>query len=182
MARKFSSISVDTALAAAISNTATTFTVTTGTGSTLMGGVTLAAGNVDQFMVAIDPDTVNEELVAITAVTSDTFTVVRGQGGTSAISHTSGAKVRHVFTGDDATAFEATTQALPGKVGLSAFTAKGDLLAGAASGVATAVPVGTDGQVLTADAASTGGVKWDTPSTPSGNDGSLAATLMLMGG
>jgi hypothetical protein len=72
-------------------------TVAAGTGSALMGGVTLAAGNVDQFTVALDVDTQNEEVVFITAVSSDTFTIVRGRAGTSAISHSGGATVKHVF-------------------------------------------------------------------------------------
>lgn len=101
MTRKYSSISVETTLASGISSTATTMTVATGTGSTLLGGVTLAAGNVDQFTVALDPDTQNEEIVFITAVSSDTFTIVRGRASTSNISHTGGATVRHVLTSDD---------------------------------------------------------------------------------
>ncbi len=76
-------------------------TVATGTGSALMGGVTLAAGNVDIFTVALDVDTQNEEIVYITQVNSDTFTIVRGQAGTSAISHTGGATVKHVLTSAD---------------------------------------------------------------------------------
>ena len=105
MTRKFSSISVETTLASSISNVATTMTVATGTGSALMGGVTLAAGNVDQFTVALDPDTINEEIVFITAASSDTFTIVRGCAGSSAIAHTGGAAVKHVLTSDDLTAF-----------------------------------------------------------------------------
>lgn len=105
MTRKFSSISVETTLASGISNSATTMTVATGTGSALLGGVTLAAGNVDQFTVALDVDTQNEEIVFITAVSSDTFTIVRGCAGTSAISHSGGASVKHVLTSDDLNAF-----------------------------------------------------------------------------
>lgn len=105
MTRKFSSISVETTLASGISNSATSMTVATGTGSALLGGVTLAAGNVDQFTVALDPDTQNEEIVFITAVSSDTFTIVRGRAGTSAISHSGGAAVKHVLTSDDLDAF-----------------------------------------------------------------------------
>jgi hypothetical protein len=103
MTRKYSSISVETTLASGISSTATTMTVAAGTGSTLLGGVTLAAGNVDQFTVALDPDTQNEEIVFITAVSTDTFTVVRGRASTGNISHTGGATVRHVLTSDDLT-------------------------------------------------------------------------------
>jgi hypothetical protein len=106
MTRKFSSISVQTTLASGISNTATTMTVATGTGSALMGGVTLATGNIDQFTVALDPDTQSEEIVFVTAVSSDTLTIVRGQAGSSAITHSGGATVKHVLTSSDLTAFE----------------------------------------------------------------------------
>lgn len=81
-------------------------TVASGTGSALLGGVTLAAGNVDQFTVALDPDTSSEEIVFITATSSDTFTISRGQAGTSAIAHSAGATVRHVLTSSDLNAFE----------------------------------------------------------------------------
>ena len=107
MTRKFSSISVETTLASSISNSATTMTVATGTGSALLGGVTLAAGNVDTFGVALDVDTQNEEIIYITAVSGDTFTIVRGQAGTSAIAHTAGASVKHVLNSADLNAFEA---------------------------------------------------------------------------
>ncbi len=63
MTRKYSSTSVATTLAAGINSTATNITVASGTGSALMGGVSLAGGNVDQFTVAIDVDTINEEIV-----------------------------------------------------------------------------------------------------------------------
>ena len=107
MTRKYSSISVQTTLASGISNSATTMTVATGTGSALMGGVTLASGNIDIFTVAIDPDTQSEEIVFVTAVSSDTLTIVRGQAGTSAIAHSGGATVKHVLTSSDLNAFEA---------------------------------------------------------------------------
>jgi hypothetical protein len=107
MTRKFSSTSVETTLASGINSSVTSMTVASGTGSALLGGVTLAAGNVDQFTVALDPDTTSEEIVFITAVSSDTFTIVRGRAGTSQISHSAGATVKHVLTSDDLNAFEA---------------------------------------------------------------------------
>jgi len=107
MTRKYSSISVQTTLASGISNSATTMTVATGTGAALLGGVTLATGNIDTFSVAIDPDTQNEEIVFVTQINSDTLTIVRGQSGTSAISHSGGATVKHVFVSEALNAFEA---------------------------------------------------------------------------
>ena len=101
MTRKYSSTSVETTLATALSNSATTTTVATATASSLMGGVTLGVGNVDQFTIAIDPDTANEEIVFVTNVSSDTLTIVRGRAGTSAITHSGGAAVKHVLTSND---------------------------------------------------------------------------------
>ena len=101
MTRKYSSISVETTLASGISSTATSMTVATGAGSALMGGVTLAVGNVDQFTVALDVDTQNEEIVFVTAVNGDTLTIVRARAGSSGITHSGGATVKHVLTSDD---------------------------------------------------------------------------------
>ena len=163
MTRKYSSISVETTLASGISNSATTMTVAAGTGSALMGGVTLAPGNVDIFTVALDVDTQNEEVVYITAASSDTFTIVRGQAGTSAISHTGGATVKHVLTSADLNFYTAGVATADAAVPETVVTAKADLLVGASSGVVDNLAVGTNGQVLTADATQTLGVKWATP-------------------
>jgi hypothetical protein len=81
-------------------------TVATGTATTLLGGVTIVPNS--QFTVAIDPDTTNEEIIFITAGPSgDTFTISRGEAGTSNISHSTGATVKHVLTSSDLNAFEA---------------------------------------------------------------------------
>ena len=106
MTRQYSSTSNATTLASSINTTVTSLTVATGTGTALMGGVSLAGGNVDIFTVALDPDTVNEEIVYVTQVSGDTLTISRGQAGTgtpgvSGISHTSGAAIKHVLTSDD---------------------------------------------------------------------------------
>jgi len=163
MTRKYSSISVETTLATGISNSATTMTVASGTGSALMGGVTLAAGNVDIFTVALDVDTQNEEVVYITQVSSDTFTIVRARAGTSAISHTGGATVKHVLTSDDLNFYTAGVATADAAVPESVVTAKADLLVASASGVVDNLAVGTNNQVLTADSSATLGVKWATP-------------------
>jgi hypothetical protein len=129
MTRKYSSISVQTTLASGISNSAASMTVATGTGSALLGGVTLASGNIDTFSVAIDPDTINEEIVFVTQINSDTLTIVRGQSGTSAISHSGGATVKHVFVSEALNAFEAglnETIPLNGQTGTTYTLAEGD--------------------------------------------------------
>lgn len=164
MTRKYSSISVETTLASGISSTATTMTVAAGTGSTLLGGATLAPGNVDQFTVAIDPDTQNEEIVFITAVSTDTFTIVRGRAGSSNITHTGGATVRHVLTSDDLTFYTTGVATADGAIQKSTATAKGDMLVATASATIARQPVGTNGQVLTADSTVTNGIKWSSVS------------------
>jgi hypothetical protein len=108
--RLYSSISVETILSAAINASQTSLVVASGTGAALLGGVTLASGNVDQFTVAIDPDTSNEEIVFITANSGDSFTIVRGRAGSTAITHASGAAVRHVLTSNDLTYFNNAIQ------------------------------------------------------------------------
>ena len=111
--RKFSSISVETTLASGINSSTTTATVATGTASALLGGVTLGAsvGGVypDQFTIAIDPDTTNEEICFVQYVSSDTLTIVRARAGSTGVSHSSGATVKHVLTSDDLSWFESNT-------------------------------------------------------------------------
>ena len=165
MTRQFSSTSVATTLSAGINSTATSMVVATGTGSALMGGVTLGAGNVDSFGIALDVDTQNEEVVWVTAVSGDTLTIVRAKAGTSGIAHTAGASVKHVFTGDDATFFTTGTATANAAIPKALVTAKGDLVGATASGVPDNLAVGSNGQILTADSAEAIGVKWSTPTT-----------------
>ena len=177
--RKYSSISIATQLAGGITSSQTTLTVLTGTGSGLLGGVVLAAGNVDQFTLAIDPDTTNEEIVFATAVSADTFTIVRGRASSSAIAHSSGAAVKHVLTSDDLTYFNAT---LPGTI----VENKGDLIVGTSVGQVDNLAVGTDGRFLKADSSAPVGIVWDVvtpgatgstgPTGPSGATGPTGPT------
>lgn len=144
MTRKFSSISVETTLASAIGATGTTMVVATGTGSALLGGVTLAAGNVDQFTVAIDPDTTNEEIVFITANSGDSFTITRGRSGTSAITHGGGATVRHVLTSDDLNAFTTAISPVTNVQFSGSSTGTTTVQAGATASGTLTLPAATD--------------------------------------
>ena len=165
MTRKFSSTSIETTLAAGITNSTLSIAVAAGTGAALLNGVTLAAGNVDQFTVALDVDTQNEEIVFVTNITGDTLQVVRGRAGTSAISHTGGASVKHVLTSDDLNYFTTESAVAAAAIPVSILAAKGDLITATGSATAVRLGVGTNGQMLAADSTQSAGIKWSTPVT-----------------
>lgn len=169
MTRKYSSTSVATTLAAGVNSSALSITVAAGTGAALMGGVSLGAGYVDSFAVALDFDTINEEIVWVTGISGDILTVVRAQAGTTAIAHTAGASVKHVFTGDDATFFTAGVATADAAIPETIVTAKGDLLVAQTASTVDNLAVGTNGYVLTADSTQTLGVAWAAPATPTLN-------------
>lgn len=160
MNRKYSSTSVATTLAVGISNTATSMSVSAGTGPALLGGQTLSPGNVDQFTLVIDPDTVNEEVVFATGVSSDTFTIIRGQAGTSAIAHSGSAPVKHVLTSDDLNYYNAGVTTANAALPSSTFQAKGDLIVATGNGTYQRLAVGTNGYMLVPDSAQATGLKW----------------------
>ena len=95
--RKYSSRSQQTTLSGALTSSATTATVVSGT--SLLGGVTVSAGEI--FTVVIDPDTALEEIVDVSAVSTNTLTIVRGRDGSSGVAHSAGAAVRHMAIGRD---------------------------------------------------------------------------------
>ena len=173
MIRVYSSVSVETILSASITSSQTSIVVATGTGSALLGGAPLTPAGTYQFTLALDPDTVNEEIVFATFISGDTFTISRGESGTSPITHSSGATVRHVLTSDDLDYFNTAIQP-------SQLTAKGALITATAASTASTLSVGTNGQVLTADSTVANGIKWATPST--GSVTSITAGTGLSGG
>jgi hypothetical protein len=102
--RRYSSISQETSLTAALNSTATTMVVNS---AAVLGGYTLAAG--ERFTLVIDPDTALEEIVyaiSPSQPSSQTITIIRGVDGTgtegvSGVAHSAGAKVRHMAIGVD---------------------------------------------------------------------------------
>ena len=95
--RKYSSRSQQTTLSAALTANGTSATVVSGT--SLLGGATISAGQT--FTVVIDPDTALEEIVDVTAVSTNTLTITRGIDGSSGVAHSAGAVVRHMAIGRD---------------------------------------------------------------------------------
>jgi hypothetical protein len=95
--RKYSSRSQQTTLTGALTSSGTSATVVSG--SALLGGVTISAG--ETFTVVIDPDTAIEEIVDVTAVSTNTITITRGVDGSSGQAHSAGAVVRHMAIGRD---------------------------------------------------------------------------------
>jgi hypothetical protein len=117
--RKYSSRSQQTTLSAAITSTATTATVVSAT--SLLGGVTVPAGQT--FTVVIDPDTALEEIVDISNYSSgNTLTISRGIDGPTpgtGSAHSAGAQVRHMAIGRDYREANTHIEASSGVHGLS---------------------------------------------------------------
>lgn len=92
MARRYySSIAARTTLSADVTNVATTI------------GVTAVSGWPESFpyTLIIDQDTVNEEVVTVTARVGTTLTVTRGVDGSSGVAHSAGAAVNHGVSARD---------------------------------------------------------------------------------
>lgn len=90
MSRNYSSTARDTTLTAFISNSATSLNVAGTDGFPAV-----------PFVLVLDPDSVNEEIIDVTGISGNTLTVTRGVDGSPALSHNIGAVVRHSVTGRD---------------------------------------------------------------------------------
>ena len=111
------------------------------------------------YTLIIDQDTVNEEIVEVTARSGTTLTVTRAVDGTTGKSHDAGAAVNHGVSARD---FDEPNSFINGTgfIAPSIVTAKGDLIAATGNGAVDNVAVGTNGFVLTADSNASTGVSW----------------------
>jgi hypothetical protein len=89
--RNYSSTAVQTELVGSLTAVATSATVAADSGFPAT-----------PFTLVIDPDTVNEEIITVTARSGTNLsTIVRGQDGTAAVSHGAEAVVKHMVTARD---------------------------------------------------------------------------------
>jgi hypothetical protein len=93
--RNFSATAIETTLVNSISSAATN-DVTTSVSVVSVSGFPSVP-----YTLIFGPDTNKEEVVTVTAASSTTLTVIRGQDGTQAQSHTAGTSVRHGVSGRD---------------------------------------------------------------------------------
>ena len=107
--RYYSAIAQDTALTTAASNSATSLVVNATTGFPTSY----------PFVLAVDFGASSEELVSVTNVAGLTLTVTRGFNGTTAVSHTVGAVVRHVIVAQDMTEMQAHLASTTGAHGVT---------------------------------------------------------------
>lgn len=100
MTRKWSSVSAETSITANIAPSDTSMVVSNISG--LLGGINPASINTtDDFIVVIEPDTSNEEILKVTGVSGSVVTIVRGHDSSTAKTHTAGSKVRHMAIAED---------------------------------------------------------------------------------
>lgn len=89
--RYYSSVAAETTLVGSITNSSTTVQL-----ASVVGLPPLVP-----YTIALDYEGVSEELVEVTAAAGTTLTVTRAIDGTSATSHNTGARVRHVSSARD---------------------------------------------------------------------------------
>jgi microcystin-dependent protein len=154
-ARNYNNTAIPVTLSVGVNATAVTFTVPSTSGYPPA-----------PFTIGVERGTGNEEVCLVTAKTSTQFTVSRGYDGTTGVAHLAGIAIEHCVAAIDYTEanfhINDQTHDQHGQyLRRDVLTTKGDIYVRTASGIVR-LAIGADGQVLTADAASTGGMKWST--------------------
>lgn len=146
--RAYTGASVETTTSSAIASSGTTsFTVSAATNWPY---------GTEPYHIVVSPGTASEEKILVTRTGSSDTTIniasdaKRGQDGTSAVAHDSGATVYPVFTAVDADEANELT---------STWTTKGDIVAHGAS-TFTRLAVGTNEHVLKADSSTATGLAY----------------------
>jgi hypothetical protein len=91
--RYYSAIAQDTTINGSITNSQTSVVV----------NAVVGYPSSFPYILALDYGAASEELVKVTAASGTTLTITRGYNGTTAVTHTTGATVRHVITAQDLT-------------------------------------------------------------------------------
>jgi hypothetical protein len=91
--RNYSATAIQTSLVNSITAAATGDTTTSVAVVSISGFPTTVP-----YTLILDPDGSKEEVVTVTAATSTTLTITRGQDNTPALSHAAGTAVRHVVS------------------------------------------------------------------------------------
>lgn len=91
--RYYSALAQDTTLVGNITNSTTSMVV----------GATVGYPSITPYVLAVDYNAAAEELVLVTGISGTTLTITRGYNGTTGVSHTTGAVIRHVIIAQDLT-------------------------------------------------------------------------------
>ena len=149
--RYYSALAQDTTLIGNITNSTTSMVV----------GATVGYPSTTPYVLAVDYNAAAEELVLVTGISGTTLTITRGYNGTTGVSHTTGAVIRHVIIAQDLTDMQDHFTTTTGT-----------------HGVAGTIVGNSDAQTLTNK---TIDATLNTITNLPSSDASVATTIMLMG-
>lgn len=124
------------------------------------------------FYAVIEPGTSREEKVKVTAISTLTLTIVRGEDNTNRYNHGAGSTIYPVFTALEAS--EANEIA-------SIMTTKGDIITNDGSNISRLAVGATNTHVLQVDSTATNGIKWGQVANGGIADGAVTSAKILDG-